>query len=645
MSLRLRRALRQTVVGMAACAALAACGGAPDSNNGGNTSASCSKRVSPTYSGPSERSYCSTVTDYTGQDPVDISVAATYQKWTTTSGGLDGFTEPAIRYAEVEVLDSAGNRIQCGALSSTGTATLSVPASTDPYTVRINARVNDSTVAKASVMDCPEENNIYSITSTVTADDSSNPPGQLNMMASAGKVVGAADGTVASAPFNILDRIVDANQFLENEVNNCSSTYTGCTDVNSSAIPPKVSIYWEQGFNPNEYYGSPTSGVSYYMPTYRRLFILGGIDGDVDNEDTDQFDDSVIIHEYGHFLEDVYSITDSPGGSHSGNGLVDPRLAWSEGWGNFFQAAVRNEATYRDSYGNKDTINHYGLFFDIPLDSPASGCTTNPDASGCDVPEYEYEGNFREFSVTRYLWDLFDNSKFEQLWATMTSTEGMRNPDQEFRNVGLLNEIHDTDLEPTDKWTTYETDDDNETGDTLEYARYLEADGTCSADGPVANPDLNFSMTPWSDPGGDDNGSFATSHLLLDNDFYFVKLTPSATVSVRLTYKTDTDGTVPPVPSVPSDLDLYVYNSSARFGYGADVVAYSQDPFSSNASATEIETTSSKTLSAGNYLINVKNYTGKYNGKILPTGDPLHYKLEVRLNSGSWIQLCPATRP
>src|SRR6185295_15313242 len=104
---------------------------------------------------------------------------------------------------------------------------------------------------------------------------------------------------------------------------------------------------------------------------------------DTDNSDTDHFDNSVIIHEYGHFLEDNMFNSDSPGGSHNGDKVIDPRLAWSEGWGNFIQGAVRNVARYTDSLGNDDGTTR--LIYDADMENAQIGNDT-PNANG--------EGNF-----------------------------------------------------------------------------------------------------------------------------------------------------------------------------------------------------------------------------------------------------------
>lgn len=538
----------------------------------------------------------------------------------TTRLGNPGAAQP-IRYAEVEVVDAAGKRVQCGETQSDGTVDLNLPLSTNTYFIRVNSRANNSN-AVASVLNCPEENAVHYIEGTVVPD--ANKSVTVNA---------PADGDVQGGAFNILDQIVEANEFLRSEVSACP--FAGCTDF---TVAPKVTAYWDKGFNPNTYFGAAQSGISFYLPGYRRLFIMGGIDGDVDNEDTDHFDDSVILHEYGHFLEDVFSNTDSPGGAHSGNAIIDPRLAWSEGWGNFIQGAIRGVADYIDSYGNVSGTTS-GLYFNIDIEQ--SGCGIGSSSSGCDMPAFDYEGNFREFAVTRFLWDVHDsgaldddadgvNDAFEDIWAVITmANDGFKNTAEQFRNIGLL--VEKQPLLSSSNWTTLVADNEHELGDTLEYARYVDNTGTCPGD---------LTMDPYADL--DDSGGFSTSHLLKNNQFYFYKHS-GGTLNLTLGYQTDV------ATDQESDLDLYVYNTSARYGNASDIVANSQDYFDNNAATAETESIS-KSLPAGDYLINVKVYTGKYsgtgclgsicNGQRIPAGDPLTLTLTV--NGAS---LCPELRP
>ncbi|MBM3976812.1 MAG: hypothetical protein FJ299_07460 [Planctomycetes bacterium] len=58
--------------------------------------------------------------------------------------------------------------------------------------------------------------------------------------------------------------------------------------------------------------------------------------------DDDGYDDLVQLHELGHVIHNLYSDSDSPGGSHTfGASDQDPRLSFGEGWATFFAGAVR----------------------------------------------------------------------------------------------------------------------------------------------------------------------------------------------------------------------------------------------------------------------------------------------------------------
>ncbi len=589
---------------------LNACGDLGEVENGTST------RVSPAYAnGPAEKTYCGSTTAYSSS--VTISLTATYQKRTMTSSGLGNVSSALpIRRAEVQVFNQNGSSIQCGETDGAGNVSLQLPSSSSTHRIRVYSRSSNSYL-NASVLDAPESNTLYYVEVSFTPDSSKSVT-----------VNAPATGNIEGGAFNILDRLLDANDFLRNKV-------SGFT------VAPKVSAYWQKGFNPNSYFGSPSSGVSFYLPSYSRLFILGGIGGDVDSEDTDHFDDSVILHEYGHFLEDLYSITDSPGGAHSGNKMIDPRLAWSEGWGNFFQAAVRGSDDYIDSYGVLTSAGGSGggIFFDIPLENPESGCASWE--SGCDKPTRAYEGNFREFAVARFFWDVFDsggtdsdadgvNDEFSELWDIFTNTStGLKNTSEEFRNAGLVVENYQNVYGAG--WAGLIADANSRLNNTDEYAVYVDnTGGSCP-----------FNMSPVWDATSD-SGSFSTSDLLANNDFFYYKH-DGGNINLVLSYDTDN------VSDDESDLDLFIYNTSARYGNSNDIVGSSQDYFDNNSSTTETESIS-KSLPAGNYLINVKVYTGTNSssssiggispGSRIPAGDALTYTLKT-----NGVSLCKVARP
>lgn len=81
------------------------------------------------------------------------------------------------------------------------------------------------------------------------------------------------------------------------------------------------------------------------------LYILGKTD-----VDTDELDNHVVAHEFGHFLENKIYRSDSIGGSHSLGDSLDPRLAFGEGFGNAFSGMVHNDPVYIDSKGTNQQV-------------------------------------------------------------------------------------------------------------------------------------------------------------------------------------------------------------------------------------------------------------------------------------------------
>lgn len=592
-------------------------------------SLSCSKRykdksgttgrISPTYQGPKEPAYCGgSPTSY--GDAVTISGVAQYtaREVFLVSGSNGGLGSPSaprpIRHAEVRVTNSVGDVVQCTETDASGNFSFTLPRGDGQFLVSVNARA-DNSFLKATIFNAPEQNVIYAIKQNVIANSSQ----------SLGTLTATADGDVLGGAFNILDQIHNANDFLRSKVATCSSTFSECPNF---SVATKVSVYWEAGFNPGSYFPN-TGPLSFYLPGYRRLFVLGGSNGDVNSSDTDHFDNSVVLHEYGHFLEDAAFRSDSPGGEHNGNRVIDPRLAWSEGWGNFFQAAVQGSNYYIDTMGNSSGSTSFIFRIDVE-DLVTSGANKSND-----VPVFDGEGNFREFSVTRLLFDVTDAADvgddndnvadgFAEIWAALTSNIGFIKGAFAYREVGLLHDIVANRLSgsPQDWYSLRQTELHGNTTLHLrkEYGRYVTtATSTCGLAG------TPYSITPYDDPS--DNGSFSTSHLLKNNDFYHYKHGGGA-ATFTLNYQTPT--------GTEADLDFYLYNTSARFGISEDIAGFGRaEPTApGGTSGTETETISIANLPAGDYLLNVMVYTG---GNI---GAATNYEIRV-----GGALLCPTILP
>ncbi len=116
------------------------------------------------------------------------------------------------------------------------------------------------------------------------------------------------------------------------------ATMRGGLDFVRRVLPtraPPLRVRWERG-------RTPPGGTSYFIPGQNMIYLLGG------PTDTDEYDLPVILHEFGHFVEQNFSRTSSPGGAHDGS-PTDPRLAWGEGWGTWFGCVANGSSAYLDS--------------------------------------------------------------------------------------------------------------------------------------------------------------------------------------------------------------------------------------------------------------------------------------------------------
>lgn len=89
-------------------------------------------------------------------------------------------------------------------------------------------------------------------------------------------------------------------------------------------------------------------GTSFYSGS--AIYILGD-----ENNDTDEYDRHVILHEWGHYLESEFARSDSIGGDHVYGDKLDMRVAMSEGFSNAFSAMMLDDPNYRDASGQQQT--------------------------------------------------------------------------------------------------------------------------------------------------------------------------------------------------------------------------------------------------------------------------------------------------
>jgi hypothetical protein len=178
--------------------------------------------------------------------------------------------------------------------------------------------------------------------------------------------------------FNIIDTLDRGSAFFKSKV---------------GKQPPLVTAIWQPEIGGTFFvtkegcrqYGVDTDCI--FLRGDGQMFfdqVLGG--------DRDEYDDDIILHEYGHFIAHNFSMDDSRGGAHFLNDhSQDVRLAWSEGWATFFSCAVRNH--------------------DLNVDVGVDGFTQFAFSIDTKSPFFPRNGSTlttSEVAVSSVLWDIFD---------------------------------------------------------------------------------------------------------------------------------------------------------------------------------------------------------------------------------------------
>lgn len=303
-----------------------------------------------------------------------------------SSGQLDYGSTVAkpIRGATVELLGADGTVLVSGATDAAGAYSLPAPASTQVQ-VRIRAQMvrNDTVRWDFTVRDNTASEALYAIASPLFSSGA-GPALKRDVNAPSGWNGTSYATTRAAAPFALLDTV-----------------YSNATKVVAAAPSvtfPALRVFWSPAN-----VGAPGEPAKGQIGTTsfidrgngsRSIYVLGSAD-----VDTDEYDASVVSHEWGHYYQSAFSRDDSPGGAHAATDRLDRRLAFSEGWGNAWSGIALGRSTYTDSVGPGQSI---GYSLDLSA-SPASN-----------------RGWFREGSIQAIFWNLQQLTGFGPIHAAMT---------------------------------------------------------------------------------------------------------------------------------------------------------------------------------------------------------------------------------
>ena len=297
--------------------------------------------------------------------------------------GKAGFTtsklKPA-RFVKVEFLNEGTHFISGARTDSTGKVTVSIPKSGN-VGVRVISELKQDMTA-LSVKDMSE--NYYAVYKTL---DMSRLDDTVN--------VDISLATGAAGAFNILDVFSIASEF--------SHSFNNKVTIDLTA-------YWETDNFSGTFYC--TNGDDPACINGKGIYVLS-----IKGDDTDEFDDDVLWHEFGHYIASLVSTDHSPGGCHYFDmNDLDLRLAWSEGWGDFFPMAVKNwaaqdsaradyvsiEASVPASFYVDTAAGVAQLSFDVA--SLENNSAVEVDKVKIPFDEYHVHAS-SELAVSKILWD------------------------------------------------------------------------------------------------------------------------------------------------------------------------------------------------------------------------------------------------
>jgi hypothetical protein len=131
------------------------------------------------------------------------------------------------------------------------------------------------------------------------------------------------------------------------------------------------------------------SSPSSYSRTQNRFRLSGS------PADPDEFDDSVIIHEFMHYVYDQIVTQIPPGGSHSGTARVPAGQAFSEGLSTALAQHVLDDPVYVDKTVSNTSVGKTNI-------------ETNANPVFQDHRPASMTGNVSEYLVAMLVWDLMD---------------------------------------------------------------------------------------------------------------------------------------------------------------------------------------------------------------------------------------------
>ena len=314
-----------------------------------------------------------------GESFVTISGLVTYTSYKPNKVvGLDygASQEKPIQGAVIELQNFSGNVLATGNTTTIGAYTLMAPANTFVRVV-VKAALGNPSAPHTKIVDNTSDGALYAMAMTLTTG-SSDVIQSFN--ANSGWGGAGYTGLRVAAPFAILGAIYQAQQLV--------------LAVDSEVSFPPLQVNWSV-------YNKAASGdvtlgeieTSHYALN-GQLYILGAA-----NLDTDEYDSHIIVHEWGHYFEDKLSRSESNGGNHGYGDILDPTVAFSEGFSNALAGMAMNDPIYIDTSG----FHQAGVGHSINLETDSVSETSRYNEGVL------LDGFYAEASIEEVIYDIYDS--------------------------------------------------------------------------------------------------------------------------------------------------------------------------------------------------------------------------------------------
>lgn len=311
----------------------------------------------------------------------------------------------------VEAVTGAGVVLDTTTTSDTGAYSVTVAPNT-AVIIQARAELNQTAADGATwnvvVEDNTNDDAQYVLAGSLTNSGTTNSV--RNLFAPSGSNgVSAYTGPRVAGPFFMLDEILNGLQLVESvDPNVVIPPFRILWSVNNRIINDDEESDISEGDLTSSFFSTNVGGIP-------SIVILGDLD-----TDTDEYDEHVVTHEFGHFLTFGIFRDDSVGGAHSLASLLDPRVAFSEGFGNAIAAMITNDPLYIDAGFGPDG----GFAFNVELNTIG-----NIILDQLGIPAGGWYG---ESSVQSIIYDIFDTNNdgvdglalgFGPIYETFQTTE------------------------------------------------------------------------------------------------------------------------------------------------------------------------------------------------------------------------------